>query len=147
MNSSLTKIIGGDGVSRTHSARGRRIYSPLGLPIFLHLQKFIRLTTSYVSPSLLIPFTQVNKAGWDSVRHLGYLTNVSIFVQRFCASRCFTLPFAGQLLSNVSFSCWQWSVMRINFIPIVSVAMLWITITLLSFAFIAQTLYEDICRC
>ena len=31
--------LGGDGVSRTHSAVRRRIYSPLGLPIFLHLHK------------------------------------------------------------------------------------------------------------
>ena len=32
-------VYGGDGVSRTHSAVRRRIYSPLGLPIFLHLHK------------------------------------------------------------------------------------------------------------
>jgi hypothetical protein len=30
------------------------------------------LNLSVVLPSLLVPFTQVNKAGWDSVRHLGY---------------------------------------------------------------------------
>jgi len=30
--------------------------------------KFVKV----VPPSLLVPFTHVYKAGWDSVRHLGY---------------------------------------------------------------------------
>ena len=45
-------LIGGDGVSRTHNARGRRIYSPLGLPIFLHLQKWYSVRES--NPSFQI---------------------------------------------------------------------------------------------
>lgn len=82
-----TRLYGGNGKSRTFTGHRMKVlhYRYATLP------KLYTTDNSFVVSLLSQPFTQYTSPDGRVIRHLGYLSNASMFVLGYCAPRCFTL--------------------------------------------------------